>query len=1198
MKKHATKHWAVWVVMCLFVGGLGGVYLFQTNSVDAAATNVIGLQLRDAQCNSGTGTARYASDVNKWTSWAGDDDNYDPDCIRIHLGNTIPKDVDIRIGIQARDVNTPCGFLWLSKCGDGGGTVRYSNWVASSTGSYFNQWTPWAGDADMWDADQWRFIVETRPNYGYTVSDFKFGIQTGDMTAWAGGCTDQSSPVRYTASSTAGASWSQWAIDTYDGENFNCVRINLIATSTMNDPIADLTGTTTVAAGNSVNVPWTVDYIHPTTGCTLTGRNGGGTIVDPSYAINANGAGSKTSIAITEPVTYTLFCNGNKGGTTAQDVITITPYAGAPPAISFTMNPSSGLSAGDTSVATIAVTNAASCTLVGKDLSGNTIDPGYTFVPPPPSAVGPSPTPTTTTIYLTSGTSWTVPSNWNSANNTIEVIGGGGGGKNGTNIAGYGGGGGGAYSKISNLTLTPGASVTYSVGAGGANTGTAGGDTYFNGSSCSASSVCAKGGGAGALTTGGTGGQASQGIGTVKYDGGNGGNSGGGTGSGRGGGGGGGAAGPHGAGAQGGTGAAVAGGSGGGGGGANGGAVGGNAPSGSSSGAGGNNRLGSGGGASVSSGNGNPGTNGGGGSGGDGATEPGRTGGAGSRDPVWSSSYGPGSGGGGGGGASSEDSGAGGGGGTYGGGGGGAGGTGNGGNVGGAGGQGLVVITYSYVAPAGVTLTSGTSWVVPQDWNSSNNTIHVIGGGGGGGGASNGRGGGGGGAYSKITNATLTPGQTVTIAVGGAGGVAGGDTYLCSSTSNCASISDSAVVVGAKGGSPGSGGSGGSGGQSASGFPAGASCTVGASNMRCSGGNGASGTGLGGAGGGGAAGPQGAGRSGGSSNRDEGGGGGGHGGGSNGGSANSAGSCMLGCGGPGGNNYQGSGGGSYGNGGPGGSGSNGGGGGGGDDDVSSARGGAGGHGSDIATGVGSGGGGGGGGQDDGDNDGGNGGRYGGGGGGDGSGGSGTPGTGGAGVIYIVYTPAAGTADNTEAKTSEHVINQTTDFTVTCSPFYGGSDVSVTRRVTLSACMLDGVPIANGGSANFYSATVPPAGQTCSSIQGVRGCTNGQLTGDTAYRYASCTDQSNVIITANGQFPSTSVRRGGSVAIEWDGGDPDTEGLSCTISSSDGSLSSNEVEGGRAVTVTQKTVYTARCTLGGNTRQASVTVNILPTIIEI
>ena len=30
-----------------------------------------------------------------------------------------------------------------------------------------------------------------------------------------------------------------------------------------------------------------------------------------------------------------------------------------------------------------------------------------------------------TRVFITSGTSWTVPSDWNSANNTIEVIGGG-----------------------------------------------------------------------------------------------------------------------------------------------------------------------------------------------------------------------------------------------------------------------------------------------------------------------------------------------------------------------------------------------------------------------------------------------------------------------------------------------------------------------------------------------------------------------------------------------------------------------------------------------------------------------------------------------------------------------------------------------------------------------------------------------------
>lgn len=58
------------------------------------------------------------------------------------------------------------------------------------------------------------------------------------------------------------------------------------------------------------------------------------------------------------------------------------------------------------------------------------------------------------------GYAWTVPADWNSASNTIEVIGAGGS----INVIGNpnqpsGGGGGGAYASISNLTLTPGSTI-------------------------------------------------------------------------------------------------------------------------------------------------------------------------------------------------------------------------------------------------------------------------------------------------------------------------------------------------------------------------------------------------------------------------------------------------------------------------------------------------------------------------------------------------------------------------------------------------------------------------------------------------------------------------------------------------------------------------------------------------------------------
>ena len=68
-------------------------------------------------------------------------------------------------------------------------------------------------------------------------------------------------------------------------------------------------------------------------------------------------------------------------------------------------------------------------------------------------------------ILLTSGTSWTVPSDCTSA--VVECYGGGGGGGSGTNSYYPGGGGGGAYSSAT-VATTPGASISYAVGGGGA----------------------------------------------------------------------------------------------------------------------------------------------------------------------------------------------------------------------------------------------------------------------------------------------------------------------------------------------------------------------------------------------------------------------------------------------------------------------------------------------------------------------------------------------------------------------------------------------------------------------------------------------------------------------------------------------------------------------------------------------------------
>ena len=312
---------------------------------------------------------------------------------------------------------------------------------------------------------------------------------------------------------------------------------------------------------------------------------------------------------------------------------------------------------------------------------------------------------TAKTIFITSGTSWTVPSDWNDANNTVHVIGGGGGGGQTLTGDGAGGGGGGAYSRVSNLDLTPDTSVTISIGAGGG-TETAGGDTYFNSSACATASACAKGGGTTTGDPGGTGGAAASGVGGVTRSGGTGGN--GGTGSG--GGGGGGAAGLDGDGENGGFAPDGTGQGGGGGGGAGGlSSTAGANGSGTSGGAGGNGPGGTGGGPGGT-GNGTAGTAGTGGGGGGGGDN--NAGAVGAMHNTWvqtsdSANAGPGGGGGG-----PGDHGAGANAANYGGGGSGA----SDNDTAGSGGAGIIVVQYTPDASSGTVMSSEIDfdWVTGQ----------------------------------------------------------------------------------------------------------------------------------------------------------------------------------------------------------------------------------------------------------------------------------------------------------------------------------------------------------------------------------------------------------------------------------------------------------------------------------------------------
>ena len=284
--------------------------------------------------------------------------------------------------------------------------------------------------------------------------------------------------------------------------------------------------------------------------------------------------------------------------------------------------------------------------------------------------------PADTVVFITTpgASSWTVPVGVTSVK--VEAIGGGGGGGSSWGS----GGGGGAYALASNISVTPGSSISVSVGTGGIGgtawgNGTAGGDTTFN-----TSTVVAKGGAMGlgastATTAGGSAAASTPSTGAFSGGGGGGASSYWGAG-----GGGGGAAGKLGAGGSGGTAVPesfMSGGGGGSGGGT----------AGAATGAGGNNDAGTGGG-TVNGGSGSSSANHSAG-GGAGSTDSTSAGGSGGNGQEWDSTHGSGGGGGGGSGYNVGRT-VGGNAGNYGGGGGGGGYL----KDGGAGANGIIVITY------------------------------------------------------------------------------------------------------------------------------------------------------------------------------------------------------------------------------------------------------------------------------------------------------------------------------------------------------------------------------------------------------------------------------------------------------------------------------------------------------------------------
>jgi hypothetical protein len=164
-----------------------------------------------------------------------------------------------------------------------------------------------------------------------------------------------------------------------------------------------------------------------------------------------------------------------------------------------------------------------------RDRSGNGKHGDAIF----PSPGGGGGVASTTILTDTNRTSWTIPTDWNDADNWILAIGGGGGG--GSIGTGGAGGGGAAYAFSDNLAAANigglGNTVTIGIGTGGPqDTGTAGGDSWFNASSLAncvtagvTACVGAEGGDGGLDATVGAGGDTTESMGEIEFAGGAGG---------------------------------------------------------------------------------------------------------------------------------------------------------------------------------------------------------------------------------------------------------------------------------------------------------------------------------------------------------------------------------------------------------------------------------------------------------------------------------------------------------------------------------------------------------------------------------------------------------------------------------------------------------------------------------------------------
>ncbi|MEN9413603.1 MAG: hypothetical protein RLZZ342_690 [Candidatus Parcubacteria bacterium] len=93
-----------------------------------------------------------------------------------------------------------------------------------------------------------------------------------------------------------------------------------------------------------------------------------------------------------------------------------------------------------------------------------------------------------------------------------------------------------------------------------------------------------------------------------------------------------------------------------------------------------------------------------------------------------------------------------------------------------------------------------------------------------------------------------------------------------------------------------------------------------------------------------------------------------------------------------------------------------------------------------------------------------------------------------------------------AGTNSRCSNYATTRSCTNGVLSGDSSFQYASCADASSCTLDNIVLVDGGSRTFYGSRTPAAGKKCSDNAGTRTCTTGVLGGTTTYQYGTCVDK--------------------------------------------------------------------------------------------